>query len=88
MEELERVIRDAGNNKSAGEDDPPYEFANHLGPKAKAMILFIFNRIWAGENLPTMWKTAIIKPLLKDGKDPKQTASYRPISLTACFGNC
>ena len=29
----------------------------------------------------------MIKPLLKDGKDPELTASYRPISLTACLGN-
>ena len=28
----------------------------------------------------------LIKPLLKDGKDPKQTTSYRPIFLTVCMG--
>ena len=50
------------------------------------MLLHIYNRIWKGDDLPTMWKTAVIKPLLKDGKDPEFPSSYRPISLTACLG--
>ena len=46
----------------------------------------MFNRIWSGDEIPQKWRTAIIKPLLKDGKDPGITTSYRPISLTACLG--
>ena len=84
--ELERVIDEAKNNKAAGEDDIPYELIKNLGPKAKELLLHIYNRCWEGEGIPPKWRTAIIKPLLKDGKDPKQTASYRPISLTSCLG--
>jgi len=86
MEELERVIGATGNNKSAGDDDVPYEFIKRLGPRAKKFLLKICNRIWAGEEVPRSWRTAVIKTLLKDGKDPELTASYRPISLTACLG--
>ena len=86
MEELNRVIEEAGNNKAAGTDDIPYELIKHLGPKARQMLLYIFNQCWAGEELPSNWLTALIKPLLKDGKDPKETKSYRPISLTSCLG--
>ena len=50
------------------------------------MLLYIFNRCWAGEELPSNWLTSLIKPLLKDGKDPKETKSYRPIFLTSCLG--
>ena len=64
MQEMERAIFGASNNKSAGSDDIPYEFIKHLGPLAKEYL----------------------KTLLKNGKDPKQTASYRPISLTSCLG--
>jgi len=86
MEELNRVIRDAGLGKAAGEDDIPYELIKNLGPIARGLILKIFNKIWAGNELPQAWIMAIIKPLLKDGKDPELTSSYRPISLTSCLG--
>ena len=85
-EELERTIEESKNNKAAGEDDIPYEFIKHLGPNAKQLLLHLYNRCWEGEGIPTKWRTAIIKPLLKGGKDPKLTVSYRPISLTACMG--
>ena len=86
MEELELAIEEAGNNKASGDDDIPYELIKHTGPKTRELILHIFNRCWEGENIPQKWLTAIIKTLLKDGKDPKYTVSYRGISLTACWG--
>ena len=39
-----------------------------------------------GEGIPRAWRNALIKPLLKEGKDAKDTVSYRPISLTSCMG--
>ena len=84
--ELDRVIGEAGMKKAAGEDDIPYEMIKHLGPKAREMLLHIYNKSWGGEEIPNKWRTAIIKTLLKNGKDPKATTSYRPISLTSCLG--
>ena len=86
MTEMTRVIEQMENNKAAGEDDITYEMMKHFGPKAKEYLLTLYNRIWRGEQIPTKWLTATIKPLLKDGKDPKDTVSYRPISLTSCPG--
>ena len=86
MFELERAIEETGTNKAAGKDEIPYEFLRNLGTKAKLMILCLMNKCWQGENLPRQWRTAIIRTLLKDGKDPKETTSYRPISLTSCLG--
>ena len=84
--ELERAIDASNLNKAAGEDDIPNEMIKHLGTNARKLLLQIFNKCWASEELPTSWRTAIIKPLLKEGKEPKDTASYRPISLTSCLG--
>ena len=86
IEELERAIDQSKKNKASGEDDIPYEFLKNLGPKAKELLLFLYNKCWEGNGIPVKWRTAIIKPLLKDGKDPKETVSYRPISLTCCMG--
>ena len=86
MEEMNRAIFGASTNKASGDDDIPYELIQHLGPIAKEFLLHIYQRCWRGEGIPSKWRTAVIKTLLKDGKDPKKTTSYRPISLTSCLG--
>ena len=85
-EELERAIEDTSNNKAAGNDNIPYDIIKSLGAKAKVFILHLFNQVWKGEPMPQQWRTAVIKPLLKDGKDPKSPGSFRPIALTWCLG--
>jgi len=84
--EVRKVIKQAKNNKAAGQDDVPYEMLKHLGPKAMGMLVHIYQRCWNGEGIPNAWRKALIKPLLKPGKDAKMTVSYRPISLTSCMG--
>ena len=55
IEELDKVIREAGNNKAAGPDRIPYEFIKHMGPIARSVLLKIYNLIWVEEQqLPRM----------------------------------
>ena len=42
--------------------------------------------VWAGEVILQVWREAVIKPLLKEGKEPNLTTSWRPISLISCLG--
>ena len=86
MHEMSRAIHDSKANKAAGDDGIPYELIKHLGPKAKQFLLMLYNKCWIHKGIPRKWRTAIICPLLKHGKDPKDTISYRPISLTSCLG--
>ena len=44
-EELERAIGSANNSKAPGEDKIPYEMVKQLGPKAKKLILHMYNAI-------------------------------------------
>jgi hypothetical protein len=86
MHEMMRAINDSSANKAAGDDDIPYELIKHLGTKAKQFLLMLYSKCWCRKGIPRKWRTAIICPLLKEGKDPKDTISYRPISLTSCLG--
>ena len=57
-----------------------------LGPNAKGIILHMFNAVWRGEPITQAWRTTVIIPLLKEGKDPEDPGSYRPISHTDFLG--
>ena len=81
-----RVIKDSSNNKAAGMDGIPYELNKHVGPLALDLLVHIFQRCWRGEGIPRALRWTLIKPLLKEGKDAKLTASYIPISMTSCMG--
>ena len=50
-------------------------------------MTIIFNAIPRNQYFPKPWKLAQIKMLRKQGKDPHQTAPYRPISLLPVFSN-
>ena len=41
----------------------------------------VFNEVLQTGKWPDTWKNAIITVIAKEGKDPKQCSSYRPISL-------
>ena len=42
----------------------------------------MYNKIWEEGEISKFWKEAIIIPLLKEEKDPKDVRSYRPVDLT------
>lgn len=46
-----------------------------------ADITILFNNMYNNGYFPAQWKTTIMCPILKKGKDPKGVASYRPVSL-------
>ena len=53
----------------------------HLGPKGLDYLTGILNLSVKHSQIPAIWKQSKIVPLLKPGKDPSDSNSYRPVSL-------
>ncbi|GFV18645.1 RNase H domain-containing protein [Trichonephila clavipes] len=84
MFELKRALSSA-HNTSPGPDGISYVLLRHLSEDSLVSLLYLFNRIWREQVYPTQWQEAIVIPILKPGKYPKNPLSYRPIALTSCL---
>ncbi|GFU46479.1 probable RNA-directed DNA polymerase from transposon X-element [Trichonephila clavipes] len=84
MFELKRALSSA-HNTSPGPDGISYVLLRHLSEGSLVSLLYLFNRIWREQVYPTPWQEAIVIPILRPGKDPKNPLSYRPIALTSCL---
>ncbi|GBN09130.1 putative RNA-directed DNA polymerase from transposon BS, partial [Araneus ventricosus] len=73
------------HDSSPGPDSITYSMIKHLTAESQDVLLHFYNRIWQEQYFPTLWQQAIIIPLLKPGKDPKNPSNYRPIALTCCL---
>ncbi|GFX86668.1 RNA-directed DNA polymerase from mobile element jockey [Trichonephila clavipes] len=82
LEELEYAIRHLNPKKSPGPDVIYGQMIVHFGEIAKKYLLNIFITSWRSGKLPKIWKSSVIIPILKPGKDATSCKSYRPISLT------
>ena len=86
ISELNKALRKLKARKSPGPDNIHNEMLKHLGHTGKSIILDFINLTWAQGKLPSNWKIATIKPILKKGKPEEELSSYRPISLSSCLG--
>ena len=84
-QEIRNIINKTKNNKVPEIDLINGKILKNLPPKAIRLMTIIFNAILRIQYFPKQWKLAQIKMLPKPGKDPHQTASYRPISLLPVF---
>jgi len=80
------VLKKLKNRKSPGPDNIFNEMLKHLGHAGKSIILDFINLTWTQGKLPSSWKIATIKPVLKKGKPQEDLSSCRPISLSSCLG--
>ena len=67
--------------KAPGDDTIQNIALENISRKALVQIAYIINAIIRIGHFPQCWKTSIVLPILKPGKNPEKPASYRPISL-------
>ena len=83
--ELDAALSGLKNDSSPGPDEIHNRMLKNLPEEAKEMLLQFLNKIFLEGEFPEEWRLAHVIPLLKDGKDPLDPESYRPISLTSCL---
>ena len=81
QQELEAAIKKMLPGKAAGLDDICTEQIVHFGPVAHSWLLQLFNTCKETNTIPRAWRQARVVAILKPGKDPSSSKSFRPISL-------
>lgn len=86
LEELRKALGSLTPNTAPGKDLLHNQFLIHLPKNHHGALLAIFNQSFRSGEIPAEWKSSLILPIPKPGKDHSQVSSYRPISLLSCVG--
>ena len=78
---LTRAIKSCRISKAFGPDKLTIFHLKNLRPRAIECITALFNLSVTKCHIPAMWKSSLIIPIPKPGKDTSQGSSYRHISL-------
>ena len=78
---LMKAIKGCRNSQAFGPDKLNIIHLKHLGPRAIEYITNLFNLSATTCQITAIWKSSLIIPIPKPGKDTSQGTSYRPISL-------
>ena len=79
-DEVHEAIRGLKVGKAPGPNALPNIALKHLPQLAVSILVQIFNAILLLHHFPSLWKHARVNSILKPGKDPAPSSSYRPIS--------
>ena len=82
--EVRQAIVDSKCNKSPGPDGYNNEFYKKIIDTVSPILTQTYNSVLETGYLPPSWRDAYITVIHKEGKDPTDCSSYRPISLLNC----
>ena len=75
------AIRQSKHSTATGHNGLAPWHLKHLGPLGVEFLTAVFNLSLATAKVPSIWKLALVIPILKPGKPANKGSSYRPISL-------
>ena len=79
--QTKEAIKRSKASKALGPDQISNVHLKHLGPIGIEYLTKIYNLSLETCEIPTLWKSSIVIPLLKPGKDPSDSKSRRPVSI-------
>ena len=80
-ESFTSAIKSCRSSRAYGPDSLSIFHLKNLGPLATEHLTALYNDSLKSCRLPSIWKTSLVIPIPKPGKDSSQGTSYRPISL-------
>ena len=81
IDQVTRAIKSCRSSRAYGPDSLSIFHLKNLGPLATEHITALYNYSLKFCRLWSVWKTSLVIPIHKAGKDPSQGTSYRPNSL-------
>ncbi|GBN88314.1 putative RNA-directed DNA polymerase from transposon X-element [Araneus ventricosus] len=79
--EFIKIIKKLNIKKACGRDGITNKMIKNIPCTMVFALTEIINNIFNFNYFPNAWKTAVVVPILKPGKDPTIPENYRPISL-------
>lgn len=84
--EVQKKIRNLKNRKAPGHSQIDKEILSHMPTNMVKALTAILNASLSAGYFPSLFKLAILKLILKSGKNPTDSQNYRPISLLDITG--
>ena len=80
-DQVTSAIKSCRSSRAYGPDTLSIFHLKNLGPLATEHLTALYNDSLKSCRLPSIWKTSLVIPIPKPGKDSSQGTLYRPIAL-------
>ena len=81
IDQVTSAIKRCMSSRAYSPDSLSIFHLKNLGPLATEHLTALYNDSLKSCRLPSIWKTSLVIPIPKPGKNSSQNTSYRPISL-------